>query len=80
MIVIIERLLILYMIIIKLNGEDFECDTPIDIYGLLEVLEIDNRSVAIELNLEIVPKSLWEQTILKSGDRIELVQFVGGGI
>jgi thiamine biosynthesis protein ThiS len=35
--------------------------------------------VAVELNREIVPRDRWSQTMLKDGDRLEIVQFVGGG-
>jgi sulfur carrier protein len=35
--------------------------------------------VAVELNLEIVPRSRWEATLLKDGDKLEVVHFVGGG-
>jgi thiamine biosynthesis protein ThiS len=35
--------------------------------------------VAVELNLEIVPRSQWETTALKNGDKLEVVHFVGGG-
>jgi len=35
--------------------------------------------VAVELNLEIVPRDMWQDTILRNGDRLEVVHFVGGG-
>jgi sulfur carrier protein len=35
--------------------------------------------VAVELNLDIVPRATWESTVLKDGDRLEIVHFVGGG-
>jgi sulfur carrier protein len=47
--------------------------------GLLIVLELDARKVAIEHNLEIVPRSLFAATALADGDRIEIVHFIGGG-
>ena len=47
--------------------------------ALVEELGLDPRKVAIERNLEIVPKSLHPTTTLTDGDRIEIVQFVGGG-
>ena len=46
---------------------------------LVEALGLDVRKVAVERNLEIVPRSLHATTALAEGDRIELVQFVGGG-
>jgi len=49
------------------------------ILALVEELGLDPRKVAVERNLEIVPRSLHGETALAKGDRIELVQFVGGG-
>jgi len=45
----------------------------------LRTLDIDPKRVAVELNLEILPKADYESTLLNDGDRIEIVQFVGGG-
>ena len=63
---------------IQLNGEPREvrADT---ILTLVEELGLDIRKVAVERNLEIVPKSLHAATPVAEGDRIEVVQFVGGG-
>lgn len=63
---------------IVVNGEQKEMG-PLSVLGLLESLEIDPRRVAVELNLEIVPKPDYATTVLQDGDRIEIVQFVGGG-
>lgn len=63
---------------IEINGEarTVEAATVLD---LIAELGLDPRKVAVERNLEIVPKSLHGRTALADGDRIELVQFVGGG-
>lgn len=63
---------------IQLNGEPREvrADT---ILTLVQELGLDIRKVAVERNLEIVPKSLHASTPVADGDRIEVVQFVGGG-
>ncbi len=63
---------------IQVNGEDrsVSADT---ILALVEELGLDVRKVAVERNLEIVPKSLHAATPIADGDRIEVVQFVGGG-
>ncbi len=45
----------------------------------LESLSIDPRRVAVELNLDILPKAAYGETFLKEGDRMEIVHFVGGG-
>jgi len=63
---------------IQVNGEDRTVSAAI-LTALVEELGLDPRKVAIERNLEIVPKSLHPTTALTEGDRIEIVQFVGGG-
>jgi len=49
------------------------------VMALTELLALDPRKVAVERNLEIVPKSQYQDTALADGDQIEIVQFVGGG-
>lgn len=63
---------------IVLNGEPMSIES-LTLLGLLDRLKIDPRRVAIELNLDILPKSDYEKTILKDGDKLEIVHFVGGG-
>ena len=48
--------------------------------ALIESLNMKSDRVAIELNREIAPRGRWPQTVLKDGDRLEIVQFVGGGL
>ncbi|MEM9495520.1 MAG: sulfur carrier protein ThiS [Pseudomonadota bacterium] len=64
---------------IVVNGEEKRFPGPLTISGLLDALELEPRKIAVERNLEIVPKSRYEATALDDGDRIEIVQFVGGG-
>lgn len=64
---------------IILNGQPFDCQKAANIANLVSILELDPRSIAIELNREIVPKSQWEATFLSPADKVEIVQFVGGG-
>ncbi|MDD2334980.1 MAG: sulfur carrier protein ThiS [Geobacteraceae bacterium] len=64
--------------VILVNGERKEVG-PLSVLGLLEMLEIDPKRVAVELNLEILPKPDFATTTLQDGDRVEIVQFVGGG-
>lgn len=63
---------------IQVNGElrEVRSDT---ILSLVEELGLDIRKVAVERNLEIVPRSQHAVTPVADGDRIEVVQFVGGG-
>lgn len=63
---------------IQVNGDQREVAAS-TILDLMKALSLDPRKVAVERNLEIVPKSLHATTALAEGDRIELVQFVGGG-
>ena len=63
---------------IQVNGEHREVEAA-TILALVEELGLDIRKVAVERNLEIVPRSLHAATALAEGDRVELVQFVGGG-
>tara|TARA_R110002124_G_scaffold127631_2_gene287779 strand:- start:1651 stop:1851 length:201 start_codon:yes stop_codon:yes gene_type:complete len=63
---------------IQVNGETREV-SAVTILALVEELGLDPRKVAVERNLAIVPRSLHGETALAEGDRIELVQFVGGG-
>jgi sulfur carrier protein len=61
------------------NGEERSLDGPTTLSGLLAALGLDTRKVAIERNLEIVPRSLYAETWLASGDSLEIVHFIGGG-
>lgn len=64
---------------LKINGKEREVSEGLNIPQLLSLLQIRHKYVAIELNKEIVKRSEWENTILKDGDVIEIVTFVGGG-
>jgi thiamine biosynthesis protein ThiS len=64
---------------IRLNGEPFELDGPLTIAGLLVALKVDPRRVAVEHNVAVVKRAAYETTIVREGDEIEIVNFVGGG-
>jgi thiamine biosynthesis protein ThiS len=64
---------------LSINGEVRRFDGPLTVDGLLLRLGLDGRKIAVERNLEIVPKSLYASTHLVDRDRIEVVNFVGGG-
>ena len=65
--------------VITLNGEPYELDAPLSVADLLTKLSIDSRRVAVEYNLEILKRHLFADTLVREGDRIEIVNFVGGG-
>lgn len=64
---------------ITLNGEPFDIDQPLSVTDLLNRLAIDSRRVAVEHNSRILKRHAFEVTIVRDGDRIEIVNFVGGG-
>ncbi|HEX8233589.1 MAG TPA: sulfur carrier protein ThiS [Caulobacteraceae bacterium] len=64
---------------LTVNGEAREVAEGLTVEGLAVELGLDTRKVAVERNLEIVPKSTYADQPLSQGDRIEIVQFVGGG-
>ena len=64
---------------IFLNGESREIAEGTSVEALVLTLAEDPRGIAIERNLEIVPKAEHANVQLQDGDRLEVVQFVGGG-
>ena len=62
-----------------INGEDTDVAGAATIVELIAVLGLETRKVAVERNLEIVPRSTYAAVRLKEGDRIEIVAFIGGG-
>ncbi len=61
------------------NGEARDVAAATTIEALVTLLGLDRRKLAVERNLEIVPRSAFAVTALSDGDRIEIVAFVGGG-
>ena len=66
-------------IAISVNGESRAAKPGASVADLLRELGLDGGRVAIERNLEILPRPQWTQTLVAPGDRYEIVQFVGGG-
>ncbi len=64
---------------IILNGTPSDLDDGMTVLDLVLRLSDDPRGIAIERNFEIVPKAEHKTTHLQDGDRLEIVQFVGGG-
>ncbi|GGC35189.1 thiamine biosynthesis protein ThiS [Siccirubricoccus deserti] len=64
---------------ITVNGEARDIPAPATIADLLTRIGLDTRKVAVERNLEIVPRSTYAATALAAGDRLEIVHFIGGG-
>jgi sulfur carrier protein len=64
---------------IQVNGEAQQTKPGATVLVLLEQLGLNAGRVAIEYNSQILPKVKWPETQVAAGDRIEIVQFVGGG-
>jgi sulfur carrier protein len=68
---------------LQINGESRDFASPAQakptLSTLIELLGMKPDRVAVELNREISPRDRWSQIILKDGDRLEIVHFVGGG-
>ncbi|MEE9348279.1 MAG: sulfur carrier protein ThiS [Robiginitomaculum sp.] len=67
----------MYLIV---NGETIEgLPEAMSVAALLAHLTLPVTKIAVERNLEIVPKSTFKQTRLSEGDRLEIIHFIGGG-
>lgn len=64
---------------VTVNGEAMALAGGTTLAGLIARLELDTRKVAVERNLEIVPRSRYGATVLAAGDALEIVHFIGGG-
>ena len=67
------------LVTITLNGEPYHLDGPVSVSTLLAGLAIDGRRVAVEHNLVVVRRALFDTTTIREGDAVEIVNFVGGG-
>ncbi len=64
---------------ITLNGDPYPLHTDTPLTALLERLNMRRSRVAVELNREIVPRARYDETIVRAGDHIEIINFDGGG-
>ncbi len=64
---------------IIVNDEETSVDDELSIADLLETLKLSTRHVAVEVNLQLVPRAQHAGFILHDGDRLEVVSLVGGG-
>jgi thiamine biosynthesis protein ThiS len=64
---------------ITLNGDRFELGGPVTVAELLTRLNIDARRVAVEHNLTVVKRVAFDELVVREGDEVEIVNFVGGG-
>ena len=64
---------------IQLNGEGYELGGPLTITELLRQLDIDPRRVAVEHNVVVLKRAVFDEVVIRDGDQVEIVNFVGGG-
>jgi len=64
---------------LQINGDQRELPAGLTLAALVEYLGMKPDRVAVELNLEIVPRTNWQDIQLKNEDKLEIVHFVGGG-
>jgi thiamine biosynthesis protein ThiS len=64
---------------ITLNGDPFDLSGPLTVSQLLVALDIDARRVAVEHNLVVLKRTAFDAAIVREGDQVEIVNFVGGG-
>jgi thiamine biosynthesis protein ThiS len=64
---------------ITLNGDPYPLDGDTPLTALLERLKMRRGRVAVEINRKIVPKDNYDATVVRVGDHVEIINFVGGG-
>ncbi len=64
---------------ITVNGEVFNIESGWTIARLISHFDLPKKKLAIERNLEIVPRSAYDNLVIKEGDCLEIVHFIGGG-
>ena len=64
---------------VTLNGEPRALDAGLSVKAMLLSLGLDPAKIAVERNLQIVPRSAYDQVAVSDGDRFEIVHFIGGG-
>jgi thiamine biosynthesis protein ThiS len=66
-------------IAVVVNGEERQLPAGTTVLGLVQLLGLGERKVAVERNREVVPRARHADCVLADGDKVELVTFVGGG-
>ena len=64
---------------VRVNGEERHVEGGASVAAMLDQIGIDQAKVAVERNLEIVPRSMLNEVSVEDGDQYEIVHFVGGG-
>ena len=69
----------LFQVNIAINGEKREFEEGLSVTRLIELLGVRPGRVVVELNRDVLSRAAHGTTILKEGDKLEIVHFVGGG-
>ena len=64
---------------IQINGKKIKFHKGLNIKSLIKKYKLDEKKIAIEINGSILPKSSYSKKKLKKNDKLEIVQFIGGG-
>jgi sulfur carrier protein len=64
---------------VTINGERRDIPDGLNVSGLLDHLGMSTDRVAVECNLDILPRGRWQDTLIQANDSFEIVHFVGGG-
>jgi sulfur carrier protein len=64
---------------IQLNGAPHPIAAGQNVHDLIAALELANKSVAVAINREVVPRHLWRERVLQPADKVDIVRAIGGG-
>ena len=64
---------------VTINGETKNLNGELSIRDLLKELQVEEKIVALSINANLVKRDTWDSTLIKENDKIELLQFMGGG-
>ena len=64
---------------IQVNGNPRNVQEGTTLFALIQILALSDRKIAVEINQQIVPQSRHQQTQLQDGDRVEIIEAIGGG-
>jgi len=67
------------MMEIELNGAPHPIAENLNVQDLVASLDLANKSLAVAINREVVPRNLWPQRVLQPADRVDIVRAIGGG-
>jgi sulfur carrier protein len=64
---------------VKVNGQDADLEAGMNLEHLIRFYRLKTDQVVVELNRKVPPKGAYAATVLKDGDEVEIVKFLGGG-